>query len=173
MIDSHIQSSNSFTNDSFSLFEHGSVGCKWVKDRISAKSNTFGTKMFLFLLRKCIPTLDKGVIDVWNFESRLHKPTSQTAIWIFGRSWCHMSHVGCLEYSNACPTWAAMWDRFCCWQVNVDLSRSSIDRYVRKGNLWFSYGIEILIFPTLFFLWEDKKKEYVVWSVRRLYRMWC
>ena len=56
--------------------------CQEVNERIkSAKSNNFGTKMFLlFQLRKRIPTLailftNKGAIDVRNFGSLLHKPT--------------------------------------------------------------------------------------------------
>ena len=78
---SHTTSPNSFTNVS-SLFEHGSVRGIWANKK-SAKSNTFGTKMFLlFQLRKRIPTLailfpNKGARDVWNFETLLHKPTSQ------------------------------------------------------------------------------------------------
>ena len=50
--------SYAFTNDSFSLFEHGTARGKRAKQKNSAKSNKFGTEMFLmFLLRKRIPTL--------------------------------------------------------------------------------------------------------------------
>ena len=59
-----------------SLFEQGRVRGKWA-NKISAKSNNFGTKMFLlFQLRKRIPTLailftNKEAINVWNFGSLL------------------------------------------------------------------------------------------------------